>query len=317
MSSNREGRKIPLPIIGGNNKNVKAWYILMKNWLKMEKVTDDEEKFQFILAGTVEEATQIVSDKFVEANRILNLEECRDILLERYHLNEDERFRELKTLLIMPNESVREFNDRYLDYYCQLSTDNKAKLSVYDYENSIRSRTDIYEKVAYEEAKTIEAACKIAEKVERIKLGSRSVQKGRKFNNNNIQNNYPFISRYRSNQNFNQLNNNYNSFLNTNLQNKNRNLNNELQRSNNFNNNYNNYNNINNNTLNRMNNTKVPRNINNTPNNNNGLNSVDDITRGLENLHIKVCYWCHEPGHIIRYCPQLRYQQNNNQNTKN
>ena len=72
----------------------------------------------------------------------------------------------------MPNESVREFNDRYLDYYCQLSTDNKAKLSVYDYENSIRSRTDIYEKVAYEEAKT---ACKIAEKVERIKLGSRSI----------------------------------------------------------------------------------------------------------------------------------------------
>ena len=75
MSSNREGRKIPLPIIGGNNKNVKAWYILMKNWLKMEKVTDDEEKFQFILAGTEEEATKIVSDKFVEANRILNLEE--------------------------------------------------------------------------------------------------------------------------------------------------------------------------------------------------------------------------------------------------
>ena len=47
----------------------------MKNWLKMEKVTDDEKRFQFILAGTVEEATQIVSDKFVEANKILNLEE--------------------------------------------------------------------------------------------------------------------------------------------------------------------------------------------------------------------------------------------------
>ena len=47
----------------------------MKNWLKMERATDDEEKFQFILAGTVEEANQIVSDKFVEANKILNLEE--------------------------------------------------------------------------------------------------------------------------------------------------------------------------------------------------------------------------------------------------
>jgi len=47
----------------------------MKNWLKMEKVTNDEERFQFILAGTVEEATQIVSDKYVEANRILYLKE--------------------------------------------------------------------------------------------------------------------------------------------------------------------------------------------------------------------------------------------------
>jgi len=35
----------------------------MKNWLKMEKVTD-EERFQFILAGTVEETPQIVRDKF-------------------------------------------------------------------------------------------------------------------------------------------------------------------------------------------------------------------------------------------------------------
>ena len=203
MSSNREGRKIPLPIIGGNNKNVKAWYILMKNWLKMEKVTDDEEKFQFILAGTVEEATQIVSDKYVEANRILYLKEWRDILLERYHLNEDERFRELKTLLIMPNESVLEFNDRYLNYYYQLSTENKAKLSVYDYENSICSWTDIYEKIANEEDKTIEAACKIAKKVERIKLGSRPIQKVKKFNHNNISNNYPFVSGYRLIQNFN------------------------------------------------------------------------------------------------------------------
>jgi len=154
----------------------------------------------------------------------------------------------------MPNESIREFNDRYLDYYCQLSTENKAKLLVYDYENSIYSQIDIYEKVDYEKAKTIEATCKIAKEVERIKLGSRLIQKCRKYNNNNIQNNYPFVNGYKPNQNFNQLNNNYSSFLN-------KNLNNELQRSNNFNNNLNNYNNINNNTLNRMNNKKIPRNI--------------------------------------------------------
>ncbi|KAL6613206.1 hypothetical protein U3516DRAFT_797977 [Neocallimastix sp. 'constans'] len=218
------------------------------------------KKDQFILAVTLGEATQIDSNKFVEVNKILNLKECRDVL-----------------------ESIREFNDRYLDYYCQLSTENKAKLLVYDYENSIYSQIDIYEKVDYEKAKTIEATCKIAKEVERIKLGSRLIQKCRKYNNNNIQNNYPFVNGYKPNQNFNQLNNNYSSFLN-------KNLNNELQRnSKKYNNN----------------------------SNNNDLNSVDDITRGLENLHIKVCYWCHEPGHIIRYCPQLRYQQNNMKYSKN
>jgi len=53
------------------------------------------KKDQFILAVTLGEATQIDSNKFVEVNKILNLKECRDVL-ERYHFNEKERFRELK-----------------------------------------------------------------------------------------------------------------------------------------------------------------------------------------------------------------------------
>ena len=40
---NEKRRKIQ-PIIGGNNKNVKVWYILIKNLQKMEKVTEDEER---------------------------------------------------------------------------------------------------------------------------------------------------------------------------------------------------------------------------------------------------------------------------------
>jgi len=60
---------------------------------------------------------------------------------------------------------------------------------VYDYENSIRSRPEIYERVAYEEPTTIEDACEIAEKMERIKAESRSLQRNKRNNNNSFMNN--------------------------------------------------------------------------------------------------------------------------------
>ncbi|KAL6631419.1 hypothetical protein U3516DRAFT_656756 [Neocallimastix sp. 'constans'] len=101
-------------IIGGNNKNMKAWYFRMKIWLEMEKVTNDDERFQFIL-------------------------------IERYHLNDDERFRYPENLTI----------GIWIDTVNYL-TRIKQKLSVYDYENSIPIRTEIYEKISY----TTEATCK-------------------------------------------------------------------------------------------------------------------------------------------------------------
>ena len=89
-------------------------------------------------------------------------------MINKYRQNEDEKFRALKTYTIYTNESIRDFNDRYLNLYIQLSTKNKAILSVYDYENSIRSKQK-YVSVAHEEPTTIEDSCEIADKMERIK----------------------------------------------------------------------------------------------------------------------------------------------------
>ncbi|KAL6600646.1 hypothetical protein U3516DRAFT_802552 [Neocallimastix sp. 'constans'] len=208
----------------------------MKNWLNMEKVEDNDERFGFILAGTV------------------------DILMNKYRQNEDEKFRTLKTSTIYTNESIRDINDRYLNPYNQQSTKNKAKLSVHDYENSIRSRPEIYESVAYEEPTTIEDACEIAEKMERIKAESRSLQRNKRNNNNSFMNNTNYC------------------------------INNAILKK-----------------LNAYHNRNNTRNFNNTHNNNN----IDDITKKMENLHINFCYWCNEPGHIVRYCPHRMYQQTN------
>jgi len=148
--------------------------------------------------------------------------------MNKYRQNEDEKFRTLKTSTIYTNESIRDINDRYLNPYNQQSTKNKAKLSVHDYENSIRSRPEIYESVAYEEPTTIEDACEIAEKMERIKAESRSLQRNKRNNNNSFMNNTNYW--YRINTNFSRLNNNYNPFLTNNLQSGNNNLHNDMRR---------------------------------------------------------------------------------------
>jgi len=50
----------------------------------MEKVENNEERFGFILAGTLEEAIQVISNKAFQEDKYLTLEECRDILINKY-----------------------------------------------------------------------------------------------------------------------------------------------------------------------------------------------------------------------------------------
>ena len=76
--------------------------------------------------------------------------------------------RQFKRLIIEPGESVYDFNTKYLDLYDQLETSDRGSISVIDYENALRPRSQIYERIAMAEFDSIEDACSQAEKYESV-----------------------------------------------------------------------------------------------------------------------------------------------------
>lgn len=53
--------------------------------------------------------------------------------------------RQLKKIITKPNETVFDFNTRYLEPYDQLEINDKVLLSVINYKNFLRPRFQIYE----------------------------------------------------------------------------------------------------------------------------------------------------------------------------
>jgi len=51
-----------------------------------------------------------------------------------------DKLRQLKRIIIEPNEIIIDFNTRYLELYDQLEIQNKVSLSVIDYENSFKTK---------------------------------------------------------------------------------------------------------------------------------------------------------------------------------
>ena len=60
---------------------------------------------------------------------------------------------------------VCDFNTRFLELYNQLDFDDKSSISVIDYENALRPRGRIYERVVTADVYNLEDACKLAKNI--------------------------------------------------------------------------------------------------------------------------------------------------------
>ena len=80
----------------------------------------------------------------------------------------EDKLRQIKKIMINPNESIYDFNTRFLELYDQLDSIDQSAISVIDYENALRPLSKIYERVAMAEAADLETACNLAEKYENI-----------------------------------------------------------------------------------------------------------------------------------------------------
>ncbi|KAG4108382.1 hypothetical protein H8356DRAFT_1349556 [Neocallimastix lanati (nom. inval.)] len=140
-------------IIGKLHRDGKIWKIRIDACFQREGVVTDEDKFNYFIAAAEDDIVILLREKKIQLKRSLTVDEC---------VEKDYKLRELKRVVIEPNESDR------------------GAISIIDYENALRPRSYIYEKVAMAEADSMMKACSLAEKDQDIEI----------FNNPSLNYNY-------------------------------------------------------------------------------------------------------------------------------
>jgi len=291
-----------LPRIGGSRKDADVWKYRIERWFKREGIVTDDDKFGYIISAAEDDLVRAIQIKEIELKRTPTLDECVEVIKKQYwrENQKDDKLRLFKRMAIEPGETVYEFNTEYLKLYRSLENEDRASVSVIDYENALRFRPQIYERIAMAEYDSLEEACRQAEKYENILMESnhnRNINRrnGRMNNYNSYHNNSHYTT------------NNYNNSWEGNVsRNRRQNGNNYFDR---MPNNIPSYSgNVNNNLRNVNHNSPINNNYNTKQNNIN--DSVDDLVNKMENLHIKTCFFCNQPGHFIKDCENLRRIQN-------
>lgn len=83
-----------------------------------------------------------------------------------YLNNKSDKFKQLKIIVIRPDETIDDFNKRFLELYHALGNEHRQRISVYDYMNAIRNRMGVHQALTLKEPETIEKACRIAKDYE-------------------------------------------------------------------------------------------------------------------------------------------------------
>jgi len=111
-----------------------------------------------IIAACEDDINRVLHSERLMLGCILTLDECVILIKKKYwreNMKED-KLRQIKKFMINPNESIYDFNTRFLELYDQLDSTDQSAIFVIDYENALRPRSKIYERVTMTEASDLE-----------------------------------------------------------------------------------------------------------------------------------------------------------------
>jgi len=111
-----------LPRIGGVNKDAEIWKFRITDWFRRERIFSDEGKFSYIIATCEDDIVRVLHSERIKLGRILTLDEFVNLIKKKYwreNIKED-KFRQIKKIMINPYESIYDFNTRFLELYDQL-----------------------------------------------------------------------------------------------------------------------------------------------------------------------------------------------------
>ena len=167
-----------------DKEHVKKWAQEFDNLTKLAEIYDDEKLYRLAYQVTDGEARKTLTELKEElGDEYPTFDDITDALLKVKDLTKIEKYDMLKTMVIDRAESIKEFNKTYLELYDSMDDGFKQGIKVTDYLNSIYPRSDACCAVIYDEADSIEKACKSAERAETLLEY--------KQRRNNRKNNYP------------------------------------------------------------------------------------------------------------------------------
>ena len=104
-----------LPRIGG----AEIWKFRITDWFRRERIFSDEGKFSYIIAACEDDIVRVLHSERIKLGRILTLDECVNLIKKKYwreNMKED-KLRQIKKIMINPNERIYDFNTRFLELY--------------------------------------------------------------------------------------------------------------------------------------------------------------------------------------------------------
>ncbi|KAL6624275.1 hypothetical protein U3516DRAFT_810297 [Neocallimastix sp. 'constans'] len=181
-----------LPLLENYNNDINEWIEELTESFELWDIKEQERRFILCKECVNKEIRYVLDELKEEKNQVPSLKEIKIALEEYLEITSSVKYWNLINLKINSNESISNFNYKYLRKYNDIDSNIKKLITVNNYVNSIRSRIYPCLRILEEEIEDIKEAIKYAEKVERIEkklnLNLNNIYKNnnQKWNNNNF-----------------------------------------------------------------------------------------------------------------------------------
>ncbi len=165
-----------LPKIDPRKPNVCGWHSKFVSWIEYHNITDKELIFKLCKMATPDDHTQDLDELLLydDNDRVIypQLFTIKKKLLSVVEGEKDpyRTLEKIKTLSIGNKQSITDFNREYKKLYRKLDKKFKPAITVFDYVNSIKSRSEACKGIHINKCINLDEAYEIAERYEEAHL---------------------------------------------------------------------------------------------------------------------------------------------------
>ncbi|ORX41864.1 hypothetical protein BCR36DRAFT_309628, partial [Piromyces finnis] len=159
-----------IPQLNEYGKDVDSWMEEFSRIMEIYDITEPRRIFIWAKEAVDCDIKEVLNSLVKRRNNEMHYPKFKEIqvAIEEYlEITPNEKCSNLKLLKIRDNETIKNFNYRYLKLYYHLDHDYMRLISVEDYLNAIKTRVYPHSQVIISECETLTEAFKVAERAEK------------------------------------------------------------------------------------------------------------------------------------------------------